>query len=92
MNFHVERPYPLPSSRIEFIALPPPPFPPTAARMEFGLDVTTADNFMGDREDTQEPPRIPQGTPNAKKISRPNGQPGRPGSGGFNLSVALVRT
>lgn len=100
MRLHVERPYPLHSARIEFITLPPPPFPPTAARMEFGPDNPTAtvDPEAPDAssEPEDEPPQNLE-TPRTRssvnrKIPRPHGEPGRPNSGGFNLATELAKT
>ncbi|KAG5349106.1 hypothetical protein C0989_005842 [Termitomyces sp. Mn162] len=100
MRLHVERPYPLHSARIEFNTLPPPPFPPTAARMEFGSDnpnaAMDAEARDADSEPDLEPPHSPE-TPRtrssiSRKIPRPHGEPGRPNSGGFNLAIELAKT
>ncbi|KAG6875136.1 hypothetical protein C0992_005078 [Termitomyces sp. T32_za158] len=97
MGLCVLGPYAPPSSCIEFTALSPPQFPPTAVRMEFGLDNLNAPDAGGtvvhdidssDRE--SETPRTQTGT--NKKIPRPHGEPGRPSSGGFDLVDELAKT
>ncbi|KAG5328218.1 hypothetical protein C0989_010792 [Termitomyces sp. Mn162] len=92
MNLYVERPFPLTASQIEFTVLPPASLPPTVPGMEFGDYILHRDNpgNESDGEPEVEPRRSQRCS--GKKFLRPNGEPGRPNSGGFNLSSELVKT
>ena len=91
MYLHVERPFPLTASQIEFTVLPPLSLPPTAAGMEFGDEILHRDDpgNKSDEEPEVEPRRSQRCS--GKKFPRPNGKPGRPNSGGFNLSSELMK-
>ncbi|KNZ78236.1 hypothetical protein J132_01447 [Termitomyces sp. J132] len=92
MNLYVERPFPLTASQIKFTVLPPASLPPTAPGMEFG-DYILHRNNPGNKSDGEpevEPRRSQRCS--GKKFLWPNGEPGRPNSGGFNLSSELVKT
>ena len=91
MYLHVERPFPLTASQIEFTVLPPLLLPPTAAGMEFGNEILHC-NDPGNKsdEESEVEPRCSQRCL-SKKFPWPNGEPGRPNSGGFNLSLELMK-
>ena len=95
MRFYVKRPYPLPSSRIKYTSLPPPPFPPIVAQIEFGPDIGTTEAQDTNNKSEHEPPQnleTPYTCSNGRKIARPYGEPGRPNSGGFSLVTKLAKT
>ncbi|KAG6819087.1 hypothetical protein H0H93_015600 [Arthromyces matolae] len=79
----VDRPCPVPQSRLEFHTRTPP-FPLTVARMEF-------DGLEGPEDPVDNPADTGDnlGEATSKLIPHPRGEPGRPNSGGFNLGVEL---
>ena len=78
-------------SQIEFTVLSSLLLPPTAAGMEFGNEILHRDDpgNESDEESEVEPCRSQRCL--GKKFPQPNGKLGRPNSGGFNLSLELMK-
>lgn len=102
MKSYVERHPPLIASRIEFSFASPPPLPSISQRINFGGGRLTHPDDIGGGEGggndggndvDRDPTRTPT-TPRtrSKKIHKPAGEPGRPGSGGYCTETILTKS
>ena len=91
MYLHVERPFLLTASQIEFTVLLPLLLPPTAAGMEFGDEILHHNDPGNESDEESEVGPHHSQRCSGKKFPQPNGKPGRPNSGGFNLSLELMK-
>ncbi|KAF8057799.1 hypothetical protein FPV67DRAFT_1677024 [Lyophyllum atratum] len=94
MNY-IEKPLPLLTSRMEFKLAPPSALASIATRIEFTdarLAYPNGHRCLDRANDSPPPPDAPPRTrASTNKIMKPNGEPGRPNSGGFRIEAALAQ-
>lgn len=104
MRHFIQQHLPLLTKRIEFFAQPEPAHAPIASRIEFTEERINfaiaeqehdSDEDLGDEHDIprnapgEGSPSRRRGNDGSKKIAKPQGEPGRPGSGGYNIEDEL---